>query len=47
MGGLFDVENLKKERESLESETKKNNIWDDVKYAEKIFQQLKRINKNY
>ncbi len=45
MGGLFDVENLKKERESLESETKKSNIWDDVKYAEKIFQQLKRINK--
>ena len=45
MGGLFDVENLKKKRESLESETKKSNIWDDVKYAEKTFQQLKRINK--
>ena len=45
LGGLFDVDKLNKEKNSLDAIVVKEGFWDDVDLANKTYQQLKNINK--
>lgn len=45
MGGLFDISKLEEEKKSLEKTVNEEGFWNDVSYANKTYQHLKRINK--
>ena len=45
MGGLFDIDKLMQEKKSLDLLVVKEGFWDDLSSANKIYQQLKNINK--
>jgi len=45
LGGLFDIDKLMQEKKSLDLLIVKEGFWDDLSSANKIYQQLKNINK--
>lgn len=45
MGGLFDIDKLKEEKENLEGIVNKDGFWNDLNQANYTYQQLKTINK--
>lgn len=45
LGGLFDIDKLKEEKENLEGIVNKDGFWNDLNQANYTYQQLKTINK--